>query len=312
MTNLDEDRLELLERQLADKITDRVRPALFKLYASVGLAVIGALGFVSWDLVDDIKSDIKADVISTIDEEIKQKRKEILEQVTESRIMAKRVNVVIQRLEEQLDDFQPQAENLDETINKVKALNVKSQNLMVSYSQEVKPLVSNVESLSNQLSELAVQVDQLNAIALNNDSNSNEEYTKNTQQRGVAIKSVISDLEESKQLYSKASSKVTVFIQFSGGLREQAETLSSYLKSKGYYVPGEERERAAAGKHEVRYFHPEDKTAAENLIDEINRELFRLDYLSKKSKVKTKSLVKYSGTKPKQGVLELWLEIKPN
>lgn len=51
MKGPDEDRMELLERQLAERVTARVRPALFKLYASVGVAVIAALGFVSWTLL---------------------------------------------------------------------------------------------------------------------------------------------------------------------------------------------------------------------------------------------------------------------
>ena len=51
MTNPDDDRLELLERQLAERITQRVRPALFRLYATVGVAVISVIGFVSWDAV---------------------------------------------------------------------------------------------------------------------------------------------------------------------------------------------------------------------------------------------------------------------
>ena len=82
MTNID-DRIELLERQLAERITERVRPALFRLYASVGLAIIGAIGFVSWDIVADIKSEIKSEVTDAIDAEIGAKRTEITERVTE-------------------------------------------------------------------------------------------------------------------------------------------------------------------------------------------------------------------------------------
>ena len=107
MTDLDDDRLELLERQLADRVTARVRPALFRLYATVGVAVIAALGFVSWDIVSDIKSEIKSEIkteiTDEIDDDIKTKRAEITERVTETRILAVRASKVIQKLENQLD-----------------------------------------------------------------------------------------------------------------------------------------------------------------------------------------------------------------
>ncbi|EGW54422.1 hypothetical protein [Candidatus Endoriftia persephonae] len=84
MADMDDDRIELLERQLAERVTERVRSALFRLYATVGLAVIGALGFVSWDIVSDIKSEIKSEIADSIDKEIKAKRAEITERVAET------------------------------------------------------------------------------------------------------------------------------------------------------------------------------------------------------------------------------------
>ncbi|MEH6473252.1 MAG: hypothetical protein V7752_18610 [Halopseudomonas sp.] len=313
MPDLDEDRLELLERQLADRITARVRPALFRLYATVGVAVIGAVGFVSWDIVEDIKSEIKTEVTDVIDKEIGAKRTEIVERVTETRIMAKRANQVIQRLEKQLDEFQPQAENLDETIERVKTLNVTSQDLIAAYSQEVKPLVSNVESLSNQLRALAEQVDQLNTIATAGGLNSDVEAGQSYQQRGAAIQSVISDSEAAEKRLDQARNKTTVFFQFAGGRREQAQTLASALKGEGYVVPGEDRESGAAGKHEVRYFHDDDEAAAKRLVEDANRAIRSLGYPDRAATTITlKSLVSYRSKKPRPGVLELWLDIPTN
>ena len=70
MGNPDTDRLELLERQLSEKVTERVRAALFKVYATVGVAVIFVIGFVSWDIVGDIKQELKAKFIAEIEEDI--------------------------------------------------------------------------------------------------------------------------------------------------------------------------------------------------------------------------------------------------
>lgn len=145
MTDLNDDKLELIERQLAERVTERVRSSLFRLYAAVGVAVIGVLGLLSWDIVSDIKLEIKSEIMQAIDKEIEAKRAEISERVTETRIIAKRANDVIQRVEKQLDEFEPQADDLDETIQKVKALNVTSQDLIAAYSREIQPLVSKTK-----------------------------------------------------------------------------------------------------------------------------------------------------------------------
>ena len=110
----------------------------------------------------------------------------------------------------------------------------------------------------------------------------------------------------------QARNKSTVFFQFAGGRREQAEDLSAALKGKGYVVPGEDRERGAAGKHEVRYFHNKDEAAAQRLAEDATRVLRGLEYLGRKATTVTvKSFVSYRGKKPRLGVLELWLEIPP-
>src|SRR5215204_5011965 len=55
MADLDENTLELMERRLADQVVERVRPALFRLYAVAGSAVLTALGLFGWSLISDVK-----------------------------------------------------------------------------------------------------------------------------------------------------------------------------------------------------------------------------------------------------------------
>jgi uncharacterized phage infection (PIP) family protein YhgE len=312
MTDLDDDRLELLERQLAERVTERVRPALFRLYATVGLAVIGALGFVGWDLVSDIKAEIKTEITDSIDEEVTAKRSEIAERVTEARFMAKRAGKVIERVEKQLEDFQPQADNLDETIERVKALNVTSQDLTAIYAQELTPLVANVDSLSRQLRVLAEQVNQLNLIATAGGLSTKALPEASPQQRSAAIQSVITNSKEAELQMAQARKKTTVFFQFAGGRREQAKELSAALKANGYNISGEDREGDAARKHEVRYFHDEDQETARRLAEDTTQALRKLAYLERQMPdVVAKSFESYAGKKPRPGVLELWLEIPP-
>ena len=277
---------------------------------SVGVAVISVIGFISWDIVSDIKSEIKSEITEAIDKEIKAKRAEITERVTETRIIAKRANDVIQRVEKQLDEFEPQAEDLDETIQKVKALNVTSQDLIAAYSREIQPLVSSVELLSQRLVALAKQVDELNTLASGSGLSIEAGLQKTPQERSAAIQSVISESKEAEQILVQARKKTTVFFQFAGGRREQAEALSAALTADGYIIPGEDREGGAAGRHEVRFFHDDDKGTAQRLAEDMTRALRTLGYKAPKPPdVIIKSLVTYQGKKPRLGVLELWLEI---
>ena len=292
-----------LERQLAERVTKRVRSQLFLLYATAGSAVIFVLGIVGWNMLSEIKTQITAG----IEKEIKEKQTEIVEQVTETKVIARRAKQVIQRLEKQLDEFEPQAEDLDKTIKKVNALKITAQDLIAA---EVDPLFSTVESLSKQLEVLAKQVNQLNTIAIASDPDSANKLGQTPNKRTKAIQSVISDTAEAKQSLIKARNKTTVFFQFAGGTRKQAENLSVALKEKGYIVPGEDREDGAVGKHEVRYFHSEDQKAAENLAKHANTALHSLGYLdSNKLKVSAESFVSYRRKKPRPGVVELWIEI---
>ena len=312
MAEMNDDRFELLERQLTEKVTLRVRSALFRLYAAVGVAVIGVLGFVGWDMVSEIKSDINTSITTSISNDIKTKQNEIAELVTETRFMAKRANQVIQRLEKQLDEFQPQAESLNETIEKVTALNLTARNLLTVYSQDVEPLVSNVDSLSNQLRTLAKQVNQLNAIVADGRPAIEDEPLQTQTQRTAAIQTVISDTEQAKQQFNAARRKTVVFFQFTGGQREQAEELSASLEASGYNVPGEDREYGARGKHEIRYFHREDENAARHLARDTNAALQKLGYVDRRDTIVQEiSYEAYAGKKPLPGVVELWLDFPP-
>jgi septal ring factor EnvC (AmiA/AmiB activator) len=300
MRDINDDRVELLERQLAERVTKRVRSQLFLLYATAGSAVLFVLGIVGWNIL----SAIKTEIIDGIEKEIKKKQTEIVEQVTETQVLARRAKQVIQRLEKQLDEFEPQAEDLDKTIKKVNALKITAQDLIAA---EVEPLFNNVESLSKQLEVLAEQVNLLNTITIAHDTSSEGEPRQALNERTKAIQGVISDAAETKQSLLKARDKVTVFFQFAGGPRKQTEDISAALKKKGYIVPGEDREVGAIGKHEVRYFHSDDQKAAENLAKHTNTALQSLGYAS--LNVRAESFVSFRGKKPRPGVIELWLEI---
>lgn len=310
---MDDDQLELLERRLSENVAERVRPALFRLYAVMGATVIAILGFVGWDIVSDIKSEIKAEIRTEIEEsivaDIKQKRTEIIELIAETRYLAKQANEIVVTLEDQIQQFQPQAEQLDETIAKVNSLNVDAKNIVALYSTEVKPLADNFEVLSQQLKELAEQVSEINLLAENEPNQIDDSEELAQQVRGVAISEVISKTTKVEQSY-KDRSRITVFFQFAGAPRSQAEELALALKQRGYLVPGEDREASASRKHEVRYFHAADQQAAVELASDTTQLLQKLDYPENElTRIRAVSYVAYKNKKPREGVIELWLEL---
>ncbi len=310
---MNDDQLELIERRLAESVSARVRPALFRVYAAMGTAVIAVLGFVGWDIVADIKAEIKQEIKQEIEgsliAEIKEKRQKINELVVESQVLAKQTNRIVTELDNQLKAFEPQATQLDETIKKVESLNVDAKNIAALYSTEVEPLLENVQVISGQLKELAVQVNQLNALTSGNTGSPGAASIGAKEARGAVISSVITETSDVEKKL-KERNKITVFFQFAGAPRHQAEELSLQLKQMGYTVPGEDRESGAAGKHEVRYFHAQDEDAAEKLAGDATRALTELGYPDSEYRaVEAASYVAYRAKKPREGVIELWLEL---
>lgn len=315
MEELDEDRLELLERRLADRVTERVRSDLFSWYAAIGTAVITVCGILGVNVVLSIKSEIKSEIKQEFEQELQVKRDEVKELISETRFIAKEAKGIIKQVQQELIAFQPQAEGLNDNIQKVKILDDKIQKLdKISTSLDIasqrQPLDSSVDSLQSQLKELAIQVDKLNSIVTVSVQKPGGESVQAAQQRKAAIQSVILATQKAEQSLAEKRKRTTVFFQFAGGKRPQAEALSDALKKADYIVPGEEREGGAAGKHQVRYFYTQDRVAAESLAQDATRALRNLGYsISQVPNIEAKPFVSYSGKKPSQGTVELWLEI---
>jgi len=100
----------------------------------------------------------------------------------------------------------------------------------------------------------------------------------------------------------------TIYFQFAGGSRDQAQQLSKALQDLGYKIPGEERTSLAAGKHEVRYFYPGQRDAAAQLASDTSEALKKLGYSTPPIGVTAAGNVTKNNA---DGKLELWIEIPP-
>jgi len=206
MEELDEDRLELLERRLADRLTERVRSELLKLYAAMGATAISVLGLVGWNILQNLESGIKENIKDNLEEEIKPTRIQINKQLAETEVLAKQANGIVEKVKKQLDAFQPQAENLDNNIKLMEELSVRVQELNTnlrpvqgSTERDLYPIASSVKSLQRQLIELAIQVDKLNTIVTVSVQKPGGESAQAAQQRKAAIQSVISATQKAEQ-----------------------------------------------------------------------------------------------------------------
>lgn len=306
MTTSEEDKIELIERQIAEKVTSRVRAELFKLYAAIAFAVGAVLTYVGFD----IKSEIVNDTVEKIEKEIDGERSEIERLTIESKVLAKDSNDVIQQTKKLLREFQPEAENLKVTIERVNSINRSAQNLSDSYERELQPMLEGVKSLSDQVKELALQVDSLNMRATTEKTNISISDKSSLQTISNNIENIIEKTKETEKSIESASKKTTVFLQFAVGTREQAHEISQTLALGEFIIPEPDRTEAALNKYEVRYFYDDDKEAAERLANSANKILNDLGYSKdENSNIEPKSFVDFTGKKPRQGVIELWLEI---
>ena len=319
MAEHSEETLELLERRLADRVTERVRPALFRLYAVAGSAVITALGLFGWSIVADIKDRARSraeqsvqqaisPLITTATEKIRDSSTKIDAQLAVMEWLGQRARVLTEKVDAQLRDFTPKTQILDDITKKVDDLERKRRDLeeaiertriaatgIVPVAQQVEILAQQVKALSEQATLSAPQTERPGI---------QQEYPKIAAQ----AQNVAESTQQARQQVEAVAARPTVWFQFAGAPRPQAQDFSRALVKKGYIVPGEDREPGAAGKREVRYFYPEDKPLATRLATDAVDALQELGY-NPPPQVAVKSLVEYEGKKPRPSTLELWLEL---
>ncbi|RDE48790.1 MAG: hypothetical protein DVS81_20170 [Candidatus Accumulibacter meliphilus] len=98
----------------------------------------------------------------------------------------------------------------------------------------------------------------------------------------------------------------TIWFQFSGASREDAQKIAADLQLKNYLVPGEERRSMTTGLRSIRYFYAGDEPRARQLATDVRAILKELSYETGELVVQDFST---SPNKPRPGSLELWLAL---
>ena len=240
MPNLDES--ELLERRLADRIVDRVRPALFRYYAAAGTAVIAVLGLIGWNIIADLKDRARSvteqaikPVIDDANLRLSKHATEVEKQLSISEWLSSRARASAEKVDVQLEQLGPKAKLLEEIGSRLSEIEQRRRELEENIKRASIQANGTVE-ISRQVADLALQVEGLSQ-RLESLSAGPRANTPAVTTAQAAIKNIAGAAESTHAKVVMASSEPTVWLQFAGGTRAQAEELSQALAAKRYIIP---------------------------------------------------------------------------
>lgn len=317
LEKIDERILELFERRLEEKITQRVEATLRWRYGLVGAAFAAALvvAGVSWNrTIDSIVVGIAEETQKRIEEKIR----ELSRSADESKKSVDVSFAIAEQLSKQNADAVAEAKRkfaeVGQTIEAIdilqarqKDLDVRTKDLVVTVGSQ--PIPTLLDDVRTKLAAVGEQVDRLSQIVAKLPGAST--LTAKDGSTAAKVQTDVANLvqragEEVRQS-AYAQKMATVFIQFAGGTREQAQAFGAALRTAGYNVPPEDREGGAAQQHEVRFFNDVDADPADILAKAATKTLADLGY--KGLTVKPANATNFTGVKPRPGVLELWIEL---
>jgi methyl-accepting chemotaxis protein len=160
---IDSKALELLERQLADRVIERVRPALFRLYAVAGGAVIAVLGYLGFNLLDEVSTRaerIAGDAIEEVQAKVDEVDRRISIELGVADKLSARVNTFVDTSSQALEAFRPKAAQLDTLTKQLDELTQKRADLETRLGQAQAVLVQ-VEALPATVAELGEKLQTL-------------------------------------------------------------------------------------------------------------------------------------------------------
>lgn len=292
---MNETEIELLKLKLADHVRTNVERKLFRVYALMGVIAVAAFSYANWDFVADTKEEVRRNADKAVEAAIEASQGKI-------DVLTEAVNIQFGRIEETRE----RADRVRAEVGaKLRQLKFETHNLeslnetVTSLAESRRQLEVDVDAIKARTDTLTVLGEELRNIALRLktlDADNSQQYVDAVGK----LDSVAIDAEE-------RANRPTVYMQFAGGARRLAQELSRRLEAQNFFVPGEERLSAAAGKREVRYFHTEDEEAAKRLVIDTTLALKDMHYTD--NEVSIKDLRDFAGAKPKPGILELWVEL---
>lgn len=315
--------LELLERRIAERVTEKARGQIFKYYAVVGTTVMGVLGLVGLNAIEWVKSTATAKVdeqVKVLTRDVTEKSRELGKQQTEMERRVERLEALretagksLDRVDQTLTKFAPQARRLEKVMEDIaeatknieeietRLREARGTDLVIEQSR------TDVARVSNELKALADQVNRLIDIVQKSPGTPASSAGPSLAALTEATRRIMTGSETiSREIESgtRTAERKLVYVQFAGFTREQVDGLRKAMADSGYAVPPAERIGTAVSLFEVRYFFNEDKTEAER-VAKLATEAARARVPGETREAAVVALTNYK-TLPRRGTLELW------
>lgn len=329
--NIDPNMLELIERRLSERIGDRAEKSLIKRFTWIGAILLTVLGYFGYDLIQSTRTAAEKAAVETanqiiqrevtpVAEEAHAKLTEATNQLEQNKGRLELIDGILARNQLRVEAASGRASETAERVkstlgelnSQVDELKRRIEETSKAGEDQLKALrdsfkdAGTLQDLNANLAALATQVVALDGLV--QALASKLQIGPLTSTGKETVQTIIKATQSREEQYQERGRKL-VFFQFAILPRDQAKAIAAALRDHGYVVPGEDREEAATNLREVRYFYNEDKIPAEQLAAQAGAVLTELGY--GQVNVKAESFTAYKGRKPRLGVLELWLGIKP-
>lgn len=349
--------LELLERQMVERVEEQVRKKLIKRYSLISGGVLSVLALFGYDKITDYVATLDRTAKDTATEVATKAAKNAVERAVEDAAKAAldaseaaddaekevaRANAELSalttwrnqgqaKLDKSLDDLESSKirirdtltgidtalagirEKLKNTEEQIDSVQTNSGNKFAAYflsAQKFEPLITNLSAevirLGEEISSLKAARTATVSVPSTGGGGTGAVVVPSVPAQPPANVAIQQQQIQQSLKTLNAAPDTTIFFQFAGyATRADVKAIAARLAERGYKMPGEERIGSAAGLHEVRYFYTEDKDRAERAVNDINQVLSAQGY---RAEVTLESLTDYPKTKPRRGILELWLE----
>lgn len=285
----DEERSELLSRQIADRVAESVESSLRRRYSWIGLVTAFVLGGVGYGLITAVVKDANESVL----------RAQVLLDDSEQKL--ERIDKLADQSREQLESLE---DDMRATQSRLEGRAKEIDELLSARQQDV----DNLGRTARQIEELWASVRALNERLAAAAPMSPESTNGPGDRAGEASswkERIDRQAQETAYVQERiATSRTTVYIQVARLSNEAAEAVRTALSNAGYSVPDVDLVRGVP-EQQVRYFHSTDRTAAESVGQEASDALKASG--ASDAVVKVVDLTDWPQKKPREGTVELWL-----
>jgi signal transduction histidine kinase len=306
--------LELLERRIADRVTEQARKRVISYYAVVGTTLAGVLGLLGWSVVGWVEREAKTVIhqqitsmtaqVDKVSHDVAGLQQQVNMNLQVLDALGKRAGRTLDNVEDTLKSFEPKSRKLEQVIIDIDELETRIRPIRGA-GELADQNRADLERVSRELNTLAQQVKELVGMAQRAPTGSAGGTSGVYNDLAAATEQVAAGSANIAREIAASRATTTVYIQFSGYGREAVDQLRTVLAGAGFTVPAAERTSAATSLFEVRYFHDSDKAAADRLA-QIITEAAKKVIPGEPRTAKVVDMTSYPSTKPKPATVELW------